>query len=145
MSVLKFNEWQDLNGDKVYTAAELNAIGTWTTYTPTVTNWTGTFPKAEYSQINDIVFWRLAFQSNSTSTGTVAISLPVAANIIGGNVGQDFSSSGFWVSSGGGIAQIWPVAATTTTVEWYIIGSGVLTTGNGSGAVIRYMGFYKAA
>ena len=130
---------------QVLTAAELNAIGTWTTYTPTVTNWTGTFSKAEYSQINEIVFWRLAFESNSTSTGTPSISLPVAANIIAGNVGPDFSSSEFWISSGGGIAQIWPYAATTTTAYWYIIGSGPLTAGNGSGAVIRYMGFYRAA
>jgi len=60
---------------QVLTAAELNAIGTWTDYTPNVaassgTITTGTLDFAQYSQINDFVIVRFAY--NITTAGTAA-------------------------------------------------------------------------
>jgi hypothetical protein len=74
---------------QVLTAAELNAIGTWTTYTPTWTNVTvgnGTVD-FKYSQLNDIVIVRARFTMGSTSsiTGIIRFTLPTgltAANTI---------------------------------------------------------------
>lgn len=67
---------------QVLTAAELNAAGTYTAYTPTITgvtigNGTRTF---YYTKFNKIVHFYGVFQLGSTSavTGTPLLSLPVA-------------------------------------------------------------------
>ena len=80
---------------QVLTAAELNDIGTWTTYTPvwtgvTVGNGTVT---ARYCQINKLVFWQVELVVGSTTsvgTSNVRITYPVpAAQIhLSGNGGQ---------------------------------------------------------
>jgi hypothetical protein len=67
----------------ILTAAELNAIGTWTTWTPTfsgLTKGNGTVT-ARYSQINKVVHLNvlITFGSTSAMTGLVAVSLPVTA------------------------------------------------------------------
>jgi len=66
---------------QVLSAAELNDIGTWTSFTPVFTNFTlgdGTVD-AKYCQINDVVFVELAliFGSTSSLTGTLGIAFPV--------------------------------------------------------------------
>lgn len=76
----------DFAAGDVLTAADLNAIGTWTTFTPTWNNVTvgnGTVT-AEYCQINEIVFWRveLLFGSTTAFTGSVNIDYPVTADDI---------------------------------------------------------------
>jgi hypothetical protein len=69
---------------QVLTAAELNAIGTWTTYTPTLTNWTlgnGSI-SARYVRVQNFVMVTCDISSGTTTnvTGTgMQISLPVAA------------------------------------------------------------------
>ena len=65
---------------QVLTAAELNAIGTWTTYTPTWTNVTvgnGTVD-FKYSQLNKIVIIRGRFTMGTTSSisGIIRFTLP---------------------------------------------------------------------
>jgi hypothetical protein len=65
----------------ILTAAELNAAGAWTSYTPTfasgVTVGNGTWVAA-YSVFNKILFWQGTFTLGSTSaiTGAVTINLP---------------------------------------------------------------------
>jgi hypothetical protein len=66
------------------TAAELNAIGTWTTWTPTWTNLSvgnGTVT-ARYAQINKVVHLRLSltFGSTTSVSGNVTFTLPVTAS-----------------------------------------------------------------
>lgn len=60
---------------QVLTAAELNAIGTWTTWNPTVTSATGTITagtlvNARYTQLNKLVILR--FEYTVTTAGTAA-------------------------------------------------------------------------
>lgn len=43
----------------VLTAADLNAIGDWQSYTPTLTNWTASSTSFEYAVVNDVVFVRV--------------------------------------------------------------------------------------
>jgi|DEB0MinimDraft_4_1074332.scaffolds.fasta_scaffold34947_4 hypothetical protein len=85
----------DFTAGDVLTAADLNDIGTWTTYTPvwtgvTVGNGTVT---ARYCQINKLVFWQVELVVGSTtSVGTtnVRITYPVSAAqyFLAGNGGQ---------------------------------------------------------
>jgi hypothetical protein len=73
---------------QVLTAAELNAIGTWTTYTPTFTT-TGTAPSlgngsitGTYTEVNKIVMGQIMFQAGNTTTygsGVLLFSIPVTA------------------------------------------------------------------
>ena len=66
----------DFSPGDVLTASDLNAIGTWTTYTPT---WTGTGGATTlgngtlvgyYTQLNDLVFVRLRLTWGSTTAAT---------------------------------------------------------------------------
>jgi len=70
-----------VDGSAVVTSLDykLNAIGTWTSYTPTLTNFTATVDEASYCQINDVVFLRFISSSVPTVTGTMEVSAPVAA------------------------------------------------------------------
>jgi hypothetical protein len=55
---------------QVLTAAELNAIGTWTAFTPSFTNFTlgdGTVDEAQYAQINNIVLVNVQVTMGTTS------------------------------------------------------------------------------
>lgn len=76
----------DFSAGDVLTAADLNAIGTWTSYTPTWTSsptnpaiGNGTLYGA-YSQINEMVFVYIRISMGSTTTfgsGVWKLSLPV--------------------------------------------------------------------
>lgn len=69
--------------NQVLTAAELNAIGTWTTYNPSMTGWvigTGGSVNGAYREVNELVeFYILAILGTSpTTTGEPEFSLPSA-------------------------------------------------------------------
>lgn len=69
------------SGD-ILTAADLNAIGVWTSYTPVVTQngaRTVTVNYAEYSQINKLCFVNLDLELTNagTTANLVTVSLPV--------------------------------------------------------------------
>lgn len=49
----------DFSAGDVLTAADLNAIGDWQSYTPTLTNWTASSTSFEYAVVNDVVFVRV--------------------------------------------------------------------------------------
>jgi len=92
----------DFSAGDVLTAADLNAIGTWTSFTPVWTNLTvgnGT-QIAEYCKINEIVFWRvqLVFGSTTSISSTVYIDFPFPADsnqlgAVGGSVTLDDDTS----------------------------------------------------
>lgn len=61
----------------VLTAAQLNQIGAWETWTPTV-NWSGTTANAKFAQLNGLVFCKMKFTLDATPSGDLTISQPVA-------------------------------------------------------------------
>jgi hypothetical protein len=104
-------------GGDVLQAAELNAIGTWTTYTPTLTNWTASATSFSYLRINNIMFVRI-YAVVATMGTFPDFTLPVASQ--GGPhfqpIGLLDSGSAWWQGvalTGGG-----------TTVSLLIVGTG---------------------
>jgi hypothetical protein len=82
----------------ILTAAELNAIGTWTTWTPTWSNLTvgnGTVV-ARYSQINKVIHMRvnLAWGSTTSISGSVTLALPVTASSTAATTGHGVAQFG---------------------------------------------------
>jgi hypothetical protein len=89
----------DFSAGDVLTAADLNAIGTWTDYTPALTAstdptlGTGSITYGRYVQLNDLVIGTAYFvfgSGASAGSGNYNVSLPVAAitgdvNIIAGH------------------------------------------------------------
>lgn len=64
---------------QILTAAELNAIGTWTSYTPTITGLAGGTTTASYIELNEIVFFQVRWSFGTSVTGPVTITYPVTA------------------------------------------------------------------
>ena len=105
MSTLKFSSWQDLNGDTIYDAGTLGAIGTWQDFTPNFRPETGTWTSgvlyvARYTKINDTVIGFAHYQIANAGTGggEVYFDVPVTAaygstSSIGG--GREASLTGF--------------------------------------------------
>jgi hypothetical protein len=102
---------------QVLTAAELNAIGTYTAFTPTWTNLTlgngvATF---RYVQINKLVHYYGQLQLGSTTsvTGSVRLSLPVTAKSasVAFHAGIGYEDSGSQLIPGYGYFQ------STTSLE----------------------------
>ena len=63
---------------QVLTASELNAIGTWQTYSPSC-SWSsyGSFNFVKYSKVNEIVYLRFQFILTGTPSGTFDFDQPV--------------------------------------------------------------------
>lgn len=99
------------SGD-VLTAADMNAIGSWQDYTPTLTNLSvgnGTL-FADYAQVNELVFWRvqLIFGSTTSISGNVSIDFPTPADLthfgaIGGQCYFDDATGADYV---GGLVRV---------------------------------------
>jgi hypothetical protein len=109
----------------VLTAAELNAIGTWTTWTPSwsgITVGNGT-TIARYSQVNKIVHCRVQFTMGSTSSvaGPVTFTLPATASssatVSGHGFGQ-FTDAG--TTTVAGAVRV----SSTTTAELLVMDGG---------------------
>ena len=85
----------DFSSGDVLTAADLNGIGVWQDFTPTLTGLTignGTVT-ARYCQINKFVAWQVEIVCGSTTTvGDCRITYPVTASDVrlSGNGGQVF-------------------------------------------------------
>lgn len=77
------------SGD-VLTAADMNAIGSWQDYTPTLTNISGTINFARFCEINQTVVVHFSMTLDAAVTGTIAVAAPVQfAGFLGGTgVGQ---------------------------------------------------------
>lgn len=75
----------DFSSGDVLTAADLNAVGATTAYTPTVTAQTGTITTStvlysKYVRINELVIYtvRVEIVNAGTGSGYLAVTLPVA-------------------------------------------------------------------
>lgn len=105
----------DFSSGDVLTAADLNAIGTWTTYTPsfsglTVGNATLTF---SYTQINKLVHvvGRMYLGSTSSVTSTPIMSLPVSRY----TSDLECIGTGYLGDTGTGTYMMFPISTTSTT------------------------------
>jgi len=72
----------DFSTGQVLTAAQLNDIGAWKSWTPTLTNWTkgNATLNAKYMQVGETIYYQLYYLGGSTSsytTGGMRFSLPV--------------------------------------------------------------------
>lgn len=119
---------------QVLTAAELNAIGTWTTYTPTWTNVTvgnGTVAFA-YTQINKLVHVNGRFTLGSTSSvgSNPIFTLPVTRH----TTVTELLGTGVLGDSGTGIYMAMPLGTVTNTACYlyradHTVGSTVIEGG----------------
>jgi hypothetical protein len=138
--------WQP--GD-VLTAADLNAIGTWTSYTPTLTQSvarTATVDYAEYAQINKMIATNVSLTCTTTgSLANIRVSLPV--NFI--NLAGDLTLVGsgiFFDSSATTTSVLGVVASNVSYVEFRADNStALLNTTLGNGDVISFSIVYEAA
>ena len=74
---------------QVLTAAQLNSIGEWTTYSPTCT-WStaGSFGFIKYAQVQDLLVLKFKFDLTGAPTGDFAFDLPFAdTDGFGGSMG----------------------------------------------------------
>lgn len=105
----------------VLTAAELNSIGEWTTYTPTLNNISGSIVTARYAQINETVHVYVNLQVTAV-TNYFDISLPVTA----ANLAQLNGGWVYFYDVGANIYWGMTLAYTTTAVRFspfYLSGS----------------------
>jgi hypothetical protein len=104
------------------------AIGAWTSYTPTWTNFTtgnGVLTHALYTQIGNLGIVRLKFTLGTTSSasGSVKFSLPfTTANY--GAVFQDIGGGIFWDNSATTLYNLKTVWESTTTAAVMVTGTG---------------------
>jgi hypothetical protein len=134
----------------VLTAADLNAIGTWTSYTPTLTQSvarTATVNYAEYVQINKMVIANVDL--TCTTTGTLAnirVSPPINfpstyvtdLTLVGSGI--------FFDSSATTTSVLGVVASATSYVEFRADNStALLNTTLGNGDVISFSIVYEVA
>lgn len=140
----------------VLTAAELNAIGTWTAYTPTLSNLTlgtGATSSHRYTQINKLVVFRskIVLGTGGSMGGVFSYDLPVTAYAT-----HTVTAAVNLIDSGGAYYPGNVSNITTTAVEIYAqVASGTytsmsqVTTGVpftwSSGDIITIVGAYEAA
>jgi hypothetical protein len=124
----------------VLTAAELNAAGAWTSYTPTfdsgVTVGNGTWVAA-YSVFNKILFWQGSFTLGSTSavTGAVILDLPAGLTFPSPDNGEIVGDVRLFVAGNNFYGAV--REASTSTVSVFVFGaSGTYVTGAGLSATV---------
>ena len=135
----------------VLTAADLNAIGTWSDFTPSYLNFSATTSFARYCQINDIVFINLQAVLTSTVGSTMYIDdMPVNGNSGSAEglyaVARDITVNNAYQSyqiqfSGSTAIRFWGSIGGTGVSAW--AGSYPFTWASGDNLWIR--GFYRAA
>jgi len=108
----------DFSSGDVLTAADLNSIATWTSFTPTWTNLTvgnGTYDWSLYSKVNDIVFFSMRFTLGSTSSvgTTPEFTVPVATS----NNTQLSVGTGR-IGQGGNFYFAWPYMVSNEIQVW---------------------------
>lgn len=92
----------------VLTAAQLNGIGEWTTFTPTFNNVSlgasGTVD-GKYAQVNNLVFWQAHFDLNGTGSvsGHISMNLPVGTCPV--SITYPTATTGWVQPTGGTIYQ----------------------------------------
>ena len=138
-SINNANQWMQISETGAVTIGGNPINGTWSTYTPTYTNFTlgnGTVDVARYSQVGKIVCLALQITMGTTSsvTGLIRISLPVTAASTATNTlqgGCQLNDSGSAIYSG--VSAL----SSTTQVALYTLNSSAtyLTRANTSATV----------
>jgi len=109
----------DFSSGDVLTAADMNAIGTYVSYTPTFIDLTvgNGVINFTYSKINKFVHVHgtLTFGSTTSITATPVMSLPVAKI----NIGLEAIGTGYLGDSGTATYMMYPLAISTTTVALF--------------------------
>jgi hypothetical protein len=84
-------EFGTFTSGSVLTAAELNAAGTWTSFTPSWTNLTvgNGVVSAAYSKFNKILFVRVYFDFGSTSSLTSNLQMTLPASLTQNTASQE--------------------------------------------------------
>lgn len=140
----------------VLTAAELNAIGTWTAWTPTLTNLTlgtGATSTHRYSQINKVIVFRskIVLGTGGAIGGVFSMTLPVnayathsvtaAVNLLnsGGSV-----HLGAVTNNGVGTIEVQAISASGSYATMTQVTTGVPFTWD-VGDIITINGVYEAA
>lgn len=110
----------------ILTAADLNAIGTWNTYTPTLAQngtRTATVNEAKYCLINKLCFAiiDLTCTTSGSATNRITVSLPVSVatastSVMGSGFFYDLSATNIYIVSA--------VYQTSTTIKMVDDGSG---------------------
>ena len=98
----------------ILTAADLNAIGVWTAYTPVLSQngtRTATVNYAEYCQINKTVFCNVDLTCTTTGSAGNAIIVTLPVTSVGSNSG--FGSGIFYDSSATDVRVVEVIGATT--------------------------------
>lgn len=139
---------------QILTAAELNAIGTWTTYTPTITGVAGGTTTGRYIELNEIVFFQVRWVFGTSVTGPVTITYPVTAD----NLYQAASNVNVYLEDSSAATDFMGVAYPDTTARFEVRVANASTTYLtttaltsaipmtwASGDVILAGGFYRKA
>ena len=130
----------------ILTAADLNAIGTWASYTPVLTQGvarTATVNYAKYMVINKMCLVNVDLTCTTTgSLATITVSLPVNT----GSASDRYMGSGvFFDSSASNVDLIVCNRASSSTVELYSDASnGVVNTTLGNNDTISFYLAYEA-
>lgn len=137
----------------ILTAADLNAIGTWTSYTPTVfqpTAVTATVNYAKYVQINKMVVLNVDISVTGTGTGSTEILIDTPVTAVSGS-GR---GAGFFYDSSATDVRLIHVNLDSTTRIRMVVEAGTSTTDGlglnpnltlGNGDVISFSIVFQAA
>ena len=140
----------------VLTAAELNAIGTWTAWTPTLTNLTlgtGATSTHRYSQINKVVVFRskIVLGTGGAMGGAFSMTLPTnayATHSVTASVNLINSGGSFFAGAVSNIAvgaiEVWSLNASATYTTMTQVTTAV-PFGWDVGDIITINGTYEAA
>lgn len=109
-------------------AADLNAIGAWTAFTPSwnsVTGGASGTSSGAYAQVNDIVFWQAQFDLNGTGSisGHINMDLPVGTCAL--SIAYPTAVSG-WAQPTG--SSIYTICGFTATAQVYFYANVVSGT-----------------
>ena len=130
----------------VLTADDLNAIGTWTTYVPTLSqggNRSATVNSASYCQINKMCIVNVDLTCTTTGgVGSIAVSLPINTALTSG--APAFGSGFFFDTSATDFILVTAIRASNSTVNFYKdLDGGALNTQLGNGDVISFSLAYQ--
>lgn len=130
----------------VLTADDLNAIGTWTTYVPVVTQnvaRSATVNSASYCQINKFCVVNVDLTITTTgSANTISVSLPINTAITSG--APSMGSGFFFDTSASDYILVTAIRGSNSTVQFYKdLDGGFLNTTLGNGDVISFSLAYQ--
>lgn len=120
----------------VLTAADLNAIGTWTSYTPTLTQngtRTATVNYAKYVTINDFTYVVVDLTCTNTGTTSNLITVSVPVTIATASTVRTLGTGFFYDSSGTDVQLLTVIPSGGSAVRFLTEASTSRASGEGLG------------